>query len=373
MAAISRLVAYLSWITMTAPAAEHMIFTGSYTNDAETQGICMLRFDDETGKLSEPVLAAPSESPSFLAIDRSGQYLYAVNEPPSTVTSWRVEAGGKLVPLSRQPVADGDAGPCHLTLGPDDRCLVVANYGGGSVSAFPVEEDGRIRPRSAFVQHTGSGPDRSRQEKPHAHGAHLSPDGQRVLVPDLGIDRVVIYRLDGEAGKLEATSAAGEVDPGSGPRHGVFHPERPLFFCINELSSTITTFRWDAEKGTLTRTGDPVSTLPPDFKGSSTTAEIAVHPNGRFVYGSNRGHDSIAVFHLSGDDRLEPVQHVSTGGRTPRHFALDPTGRWLIAANQDSGNLRVFSVDPEKGTLTPAGGVEGPVKPVCIVFVPAPH
>ena len=298
-----------------------------------------------------------------------------MNEPPSAVSAWSVEPGtGNLSALNEQGVAEGErVGPCHLVLGPGDKTVTVANYGGGSVASFPLKDDGSVGPRATFVQHTGKGPNASRQEKPHAHGAHLSPDGKYVLVPDLGVDRIFVYGLDPVTGALLPGKSEGGVAPaGSGPRHGVFHPTKPLFFCINELDSTITSYQWNAGDASL-KTGASVSTLPEGFKGNSSTAEIAAHPNGKFVYGSNRGHDSIAVFKITDMEKgtLSQVQVEPIGGKTPRHFTLDPSGRWLLAAGQDSDDIRVFSVDAATGKLKATEHSVSVGSPVCIVFAPA--
>lgn len=353
-------------------AAERLLFVGSYTRDEKSQGVTRLKMDMETGALRVDGLAAASNNPSFLATDPAGRFLYAVNEQPSTVTAWRVEPDtGKLTLLNSRPVADKPgAGPCHLTLDAANQVLIAANYGGGSVSAFPIQEDGSIGERSFFAQHAGSGPNKDRQEGPHAHGTHLSPDERHALVPDLGLDQVLIYRLDASKASLEL-KGFGSIAPGAGPRHGVFHPSLPLFFCINELDSTITSFKWNAAEGSLAA-GPVVSTLPEDFKGDSSTAEIAAHPNGKFIYGSNRGHDSIAVFKIEDPDtgRLSLVQHMPAGGGAPRHFTLDPSGRWLLAASQNSHVIHVFSVDPETGKLSKTGHSVKVERPVCVLFLP---
>lgn len=248
---------------------------------------------------------------------------------------------------------------------------MAANYSSGNVSVFRIKEDGRLGSMSALMQHSGSGKDPRRQEGPHAHSVDLSPDGRFLLVSDLGLDRVVIYRFDDLKGTLEANNPPfGKLSPGAGPRHLSFHPNGRFVYQINELNSTLTAFAYDRNHGSL-REIETVSTLPQGFSGSNTTAEIKAHPDGTFIYGSNRGHDSIAVFAIKGNKGfVEPVEYVSTQGRTPRHFAIDPTGNYLFAANQDSGEIVVFGINRTTGTLAATGAVLKVPKPVCVVFVP---
>ncbi|RME89615.1 MAG: lactonase family protein [Verrucomicrobia bacterium] len=230
--------------------------------------------------------------------------------------------------------------------------------------------DGGLMPASAFIQHRGSGPNPRRQEGPHAHCATFSPDGRFLLVADLGVDRVFVYRVDPVHGELAPNDPPWvELPPGSGPRHVAFAPDGRRVFVVNELACTLASFAWDGEAGRLEPL-DSQSTLPAGFTGRNTCAEVAVHPNGRFVYASNRGHDSLAVFAIGPEGRLRLVDHTPTGGRTPRHFALDPEGRWLWAANQDSGNIVLFRVDPKTGRLQPAGRSLSVPRPVCVLFAP---
>jgi 6-phosphogluconolactonase len=252
------------------------------------------------------------------------------------------------------------------------KAVLVANYGSGSVAVLPVKEDGSLAEASAFVQHSGSGPNPKRQQAPHAHSINVSPDNRFAIAADLGLDKLLVYRLDAAKGTLTPNDPPfAKVDPGFGPRHFAFHPDARHAYVINEMASTVTALTWDAARGVLNPV-QTISTLPKDFKGDSTCAEVAVHPSGRFLYGSNRGHNSIAVF---GIDRakgtLTPVEHVSTQGKTPRNFGIDPTGSYLFAANQDSGNIVMFRIDAKTGRLTPAGQTLEAGAPVCVRFVPA--
>ena len=369
-AAVLLLVGGLSALGAGA-AAEQRIFVGTYSRRG-SEGVYRLTMDSETGALGKPTLAARALNASFLAAHPAHRHLYAVNEidteagkPAGAVTAFEVDADGMLREVSRQPT--GGAAPCHLGVDASAACLVVANYRDGNAALFPIEKNGALLPMAHKVQHEGRGPNPQRQEAPHAHGVTFSPENRFVLIPDLGLDRIMIYRLDGT--RLAANDPAfGTVAPGAGPRHVAFHPTRPLAYSINEMGGTVTAFAWDGSAGAL-RELCTVSTLPPDFQGANTTAEIVVHPSGRFLYGSNRGHDSIAVFALD-DATGKPtlIQHQPTGGKSPRNFAVDPAGRFLIAANQDSDNLVVFRIEQATGKLSATGSQAAVPAPVCVLF-----
>lgn len=358
----------------TAAVDEFLLYVGTYSGGAG-KGIYAFRFQPSTGKTVSLGLAAESVSPSFLAVHPDRRTLYAVNEAPmyaageGGVSAFAIDAGTGLLTLINS-VSSGGRGPCHLTVDSNGKWLLVANYGSGSVSAFPIRSDGGLLPVSARVQHSGSGKDLSRQEGPHAHSVNLSPDGRFLLVPDLGLDKVMVYRFDSVTGSLETNDPPfAKVSAGSGPRHLSFHPKGRHVYLINELSSTLTVFAYDAGRGSM-REVETISTLPPGFSDKNTTAEVAVHPDGQFVYGSNRGHDSIAVFAVKGDKSiLEPVEYAATGGRKPRQFAIDPTGSFLFAANQDSGDIVVFRMDRMTGKLKASDAVLKVPSPVCVVFV----
>jgi 6-phosphogluconolactonase len=357
-------------------AGGRLILVGTYTR-GESRGIYAFRFDQATGRLSPVGLAAETRNPSFLVTSADGRYLFAVNEVSDfggsrsgSVTSFAIDGGtGKLTQLSVQSTRGAD--PCHLALDRTGRFLAVANYTGGSVAVMPVSSDGRLGPAAAFVQHEGRGADPKRQDGPHAHQVVFTSDNRFLVVADLGLDGLLVYRFDERSGSLTPNQPpTAKVAAGSGPRHFVFHPDGKRAFVINELSSTITTLDWDASAGTF-RTGTSVSTLPAGFEGRNSTAEISLHPGGRFLFGSNRGHDSIAVFALDGKEGLALVEVEPTRGQAPRHFMIDESGRWLIAANQASGNLAVFAVDQQTGRLTPAGTPVRAETPVCVVRAPS--
>lgn len=358
-------------------ACEHRVYFGTYTG-AKSKGIYVSRFDSATGKLSDPELAAETKSPSFLAVSPKGNFLYAVGEASQfagktsgTVNAYAIEAKtGKLTLLNQQP--SGGAGPCHLAVDAGGKCLLVANYGGGSVASLPIKADGSLREPASVIQYTGSSVDLKRQAGPHGHFILPDPRDRFALACDLGLDKVLIYRLNTQKATLSANDPpSASVAPGAGPRHLIFSPNGKFVYVINEMGSTLTTFSYNARKGSIKEL-QTVSTLPRDFSGNTTTAEVQAHPSGKFVYGSNRGHDSIAVFAVDKKSgRLSPVEHVSTQGKTPRHFAIDPSGRWLLAENQGSDSVVVFAVDGETGKLTSTGEQISVGSPVCAVFVPA--
>ena len=357
-------------------AGDARVYVGTYTSDGTSQGIYRLRLDLATGALRAEGEPTESVSPSFLALHPDGRFLYAVNEtgdraadPAGGVSAYAVDpASGALTLLNRQP--SGGPAPCHLSLDRTGRHLLVANYWGGSVSVFPVHADGSLGPASAFVQHTGGTRDPGRDPGPHAHAVHVDPTNRFALVADLGRDELLVYRFDAERGTLAPHEPASvPLGEGSGPRHFAFDRDGRHAFVLGELSSTVTVLSFDPARGTATPL-QTVSTLPGGFAGRNTTAEVVVSPDGRFLYASNRGHDSIAIFAVDpATRRLAARGHRSTRGQRPRNFALDPTGRWLLAANQDSGTIAVFRIDPASGALEPVGEPFATPRPVCLRMV----
>ena len=357
-------------------ARNYVLFVGTYT-EKESKGIYAYRYAAATGELTPLGLAAETTNPSFLAVDPSQRFLYAVNEVATYqgaasggVSAFSIDRGtGKLTFLNQ--VASRGADPCYVSVDKTGKYVLVANYTGGSVAVFPVLKDGRLGDSSAFIQETGSSVNRERQEGPHAHWIETTSDNRVAVAADLGVDRLHLYRFDATRGTLgENDPAFAALEPGAGPRHVAFHPGRKFVYVTNELNSTVTSFSYDWRRGEMTRL-HTVSTLPADFSGKSSTAEIHVHPNGRFLYVSNRGHDSITVFAIDGaDGTLTTVDRVSTQGKTPRNFEIDPTGTRLLAANQASGNVVVFQIDGRTGKLTPTGMTLQVPAPVCLTFVP---
>ena len=376
---ILTLLSLLTVLLVAAPqalASEYLLYVGTYTGKG-SEGIYAYRFDPAAGETRSVGLVAATENPSFLAVDPNGRFLYAVNEldtfrnePTGALSVFAVDRqSGKLKLL--QQVSSLGAGPAHVSLDKSARYLMVANYNGGNVAAFPIGNDGRLGRHSAFVQHVGSSVNPDRQTGPHAHSIQVTNDNRFVLAADLGLDRLLVYRFDAGTGSLTPGSPKFvEVDPGAGPRHVAFAPSGKFVYVVNEMTSTVTVFAYNPAAGTLHRV-QTVPTLPKDFTGKNTAAEIAVDAKGRFLYVSNRGNDTIAVFGIDQDNgSLESPEWVPSGGKTPRNFVIDPTGHWLFAANQDSNNIELLRIDERSGRLAPTNRSLKVVSPVCALFVP---
>jgi 6-phosphogluconolactonase len=352
-----------------------LVYVGTYTTRG-SEGIYVYRFDPSSGALSPLGVAAHTPNPTFLAIAPNQRHLYAANEvaelegqPGGAVSAFAIDADtGALTFLNRQP--SRGTGPCHVTVDQTGQFVLAANYSSGSASILPIREDGRLGEASDFVQHEGFGPNERRQRGPHAHSVTLSPDNRFAFVADLGIDKMMIYRLDMNEGKLQPNDPPwAETYPGAGPRHFAFHPNGPYAYVINELGSSVTAFVYDSARGAL-RELQTVSTLPERFEGRNTCADMHISASGEFLYGSNRGHDSIAIFCIAPDTgRLTAIGHESTRGKTPRNFGLDPSGAFLLAANQDTDNIVSFRVDGQTGQLTPTGQETHAPAPVCIQWL----
>jgi 6-phosphogluconolactonase len=340
-------------------------YIGTY-NDDQREGLFIVEWNEDNGPRLRGAVAGLA-NPSFLALHPSGRYLYAVNETEDGAVSALAIAPdtGALRFLNRQSSAG--RGPCHLTVDAAGRFVLVANYAGGSVSALPIHADGTLAPACAVVQHHGASVHPERQTSPHPHSVTLDAANRFALVADLGLDQVVIYRFDAAQGRL-ITHALAPLRAGAGPRHAAFHPHGRYAYVINELDNTITAFDYDPGAGTL-REKQTVRTLPADYDGESFCADIHITPNGRFLYGSNRGHDSLAGFAIADDGRLTCLWQLPTGGRWPRNFALDPSGRHLWVANQHSDAITCFLVDAERGRLTFVDQLSIP-QPACVAFVP---
>jgi 6-phosphogluconolactonase len=362
------------------PAAkgQYIAYVGTYTSKTISKGIYAYRFDPEKGQLTSIGIAAETTDPSFLAVHPNGKFLYAVNEignfnggTSGAVSAFAIDSKtGALKFLNQVPTRG--AGPCHVSLDKEGAFVLVANYDGGSIASFPVHDDGSLGTTSGFVQHSGSGPNKERQEGPHAHWIGTSPDNRFALAVDLGLDQVIVYGFDPIKGVFTPVlSGFAKVKPGAGPRHLAFHPNGKFAYVLSEMESSVTVFSYQAKTGGLTSL-QTISALPKDYSGPKEAAEIVVHPSGKFLYTSNRGHDSIAVFAV--DEKkgtLKSLGQVLTGGKTPRHFAIDPTGAYLLAENQESNNIVVFHIDPATGSLTPTGQTIEVPSPVCITFVAA--
>jgi 6-phosphogluconolactonase len=368
------LIALLSVAAATVVRADYFVYFGTYTG-AKSKGIYVSKMSDD-GKLSPPELAAEMASPSFLAVHPNGEYLYAVgevakfkDEKAGAVVAYAIDRKtGQLTLLNQQ--SSGGAGPCHIAVDPKGRTVLVANYGGGSVKALPIGKDGSLGNSGTFIQHRGSSVDKSRQEGPHGHAILVDPTRKFALACDLGLDQVLVYKLDAATAALTPNDPPfASVAPGAGPRHLAFHPKGKFVYVINEINCTTTAFAWDGKKGALSEI-QTISTLPGELQRGYSTAEIYVHPSGKWVYGSNRGHDSIVVYACDPKTgRLSLVQHQPTQGRTPRHFGIDPKGRFLLAENQSSDSVVVFRIDQKTGGLVATGDQIQVGSPVCAVFV----
>jgi len=350
------------------------IYVGTYTKGG-SEGVYVGRFEPSNGRLQDIRVAARLNNPTFLTTDPARRCLYVGHDAEGgrdgMVSAFSIEpATGELTLLGSLPT-HGWA-PCHVSVEATGRCLVVANYHGeagpGSVAVYRIKPDGTLE-ESALLHHVGAGPNPRRQSCPHPHSANIDPTNRYVLVPDLGIDQVVVYRMDIARAALTRAGAA-QVEGGSGPRHISFDPTGRRAYLLNELGNTIMAFDWDAAAGEL-RHLQTLPTLPAGFSGRSYCADVHVHPSGRFVYGSNRGHDSIAVYAAdAATGRLSALGQESTRGRNPRNFAIDPSGTWLLAANQDSDNVVTFRIDPAAGLLRPTGDEASVPGAVCLHMVP---
>jgi 6-phosphogluconolactonase len=350
----------------------YLMYVGTYTGPS-SKGIYAFRFNAKTAKATPLGLAAETTNPSFIVVHPNKKFLYAVNEisdfggqRSGGVSAFSINREtGRLAFLNE--VSSGGAGPCHISMDRTGKYVLVANYDGGNVATYPVLKDGRLGAAISNVQPSGHSTNPERQAGPHAHWIGLSPDNRFVIAADLGLDKLLIYRFDEAKGGLAPSdSPFATVDPGAGPRHFAFHPKGKFGYAINEMGSTVTAFSYDAKAGALHKM-QTLSTLPEGFKAENSTAEITVHPNGKFLYGSNRGHDSIAVFAIDqAKGELTAVEYISTQGRTPRNFEIDPSGSYLFAANQDSDKVVVFRIDQDTGHLSPTGAVLEAPSPVCV-------
>lgn len=358
-------------------AKAYWVYFGTYSGP-KSKGIYRARLDVATGQLSAAEVAAECQDPAFLALHPNGRVLYAIDErsrpeqiPGRGLRAYQIDSHGTLALLNEQSV--GGAGPCHVTVDARGQCVLVANYSGGSVAALPIAADGRLGSVAGFVQHVGSSVNPVRQKEPHAHGTVVSPDNRFALCADLGLDQVLVYKLDAARATLTpADIPFVRLAPGAGPRHLAFHPRGNFVYVISELLCTMSVFRFDPARGTLDLL-QTISTLPPGeaMAAGTSTAEVVVHPSGRWLFGSNRGHNTIAVFAIAATTgRLTHVENQPTRGKTPRHFAVDPSGTWLLAENQNSDSVVVFRIDAASGRLQANGQNAAVPSPVSAVFVP---
>jgi 6-phosphogluconolactonase len=383
---LSRTVLYLFFVILSSAgfvsaedkldSGKYFVFVGTYTG-GESEGIYVCELDLATGSLKKIGVRDGVVNPSFLALHPTRKFLYSVSEisdfdgnKTGGVSAFSINTKTGSLTLLNQQSSVG-TGPCHLVVDKPGKNVLVANYGGGSVACLPIGPDGRLAKASSFIQHTGSSVNPQRQKAPHAHSINLDPGNRFAFAADLGLDKILIYRFDASKGMLTPNDPAFvKVAPGAGPRHFAFHPRGKFAYVINEINLTVTAFAYDAQRGAL-KSMQTISTLPSDITDTHgfSTAEVRVHPTGKFLYGSNRGHDSIVVFSIDKKTgRLTHVENQPTGGKNPRNFAIDPTGAFLLAENQSSGSIVVLKVDPTSGKLTETGSILAIPSPVCIKF-----
>ena len=353
-------------------AQEYFMYVGTYTTwEGGGKGIYIYRFDTRSGQITYVDVNKGIVNPTFLLTGPRSRYLFAVNEvgnDKGAVSSFYItRPDGRLTTLSSQTTGGDD--PCHLTLDPDGTTLFTANYSGGSVSVFPVEEGKKILPRSALITHQGHGPDASRQQAPHPHEVVVEPGTDLLYVPDLGVDKVIVYRLNGSRRPLPATPPYLETPPGGGPRHLVFSSDGKELYVLLEMGSALVHFHRPGRQA-LWKEKETVSLLPAGADATGNTgAELCLSPDGKYLYASNRGHNSISLFALGREGKPVMKGNYPCGGKTPRHFTLDPSGRFLLVLNQDSSNMALFKREKD-GSLKPTGIDIFVPKPVCAVFVP---
>ena len=354
------------------------LYVGTYTKTygsaaTQSKGIYLYELDASNGSLTQVACAAETEQPSFLAFHPNHNVLYAAGElmnfkgqPGGAISAFSIDKEtGLLSLLNQQPTLGG--APCYVSVDQTGRYALVANYMGGNAIIYPIQANGSLGDSSHTVQHQGKGPNTSRQEGPHVHSVTIDPTNQYVMVADLGIDKIMIYKFS-EGQFFPNDPSWVDVTPGAGPRHMDFHPSGKFAYLINELNCTITAFNYESANGNLTEF-QTVPTLPQDFQGENSCADIHIAPSGKFLYGSNRGHDSIVIYAIDDNGKLSYVGHESTQGETPRNFAIDPDGNFLLAANQDSSSIITYWIDGQTGKLTPTGNITQAPTPVCIKFL----
>ncbi len=366
-------LALLSLSLLSAASVDSLVLIGTYTK-GKSEGIYAFRFSSDTGKLTSLGLAAKTSNPSYLVIHPNRRWVFAVGEDEQfqgersgSITAYTLDSStGKLTAMNT--VSSHGAAPCHLSVDKSGKFLLVANYTGGSVGIFPIGADGRLGDATKMIQHQGKSINAQRQQEPHAHSFNVAKGNKYAIAADLGTDEVITYRLTAKNGMITPQSRV-KLKAGSGPRHFAFHPSDKYAYSINELASTVSAFSWNGANGEL-KEFQTISTLPDGFAGPNGTAEVVVHPNGKFLYGSNRGHQSIAMFTIDAGGRLTAQGQVPSGGEWPRNFNIDPSGKFLIAANERSGTLAVFKIDLVSGQLTATGEKAEAGVPVCVKFLP---
>ncbi len=367
--AVTILLLSMSLKALAQPAREIM-YVGTYSVRG-SEGIYVFEFDRKAGTMHPIQSLSNSKSPSFLAVHPSGNYLYSVNEGADKtggVSAYAIDRKtGKLTHRNSQ--SSMGAGPCHISVDQTGKIAFVSNYGGGSLTVLPINTDGTLGVATDTVQNAGRGSNAQRQEKPHVHSAILAPDNRFVYVADLGLDRLNIFAVDYKAGTVKpAAMPYATVKPGSGPRHFTFHPNGKYAYLVEEITSAVAAFARDAKTGALTLIQDNVKTLPADFSGQNTSADIHIDPSGKFLYQSNRGYNALTIFSIGNDGKLTKVGEQSTEGKTPRNFLIDPRGEFVFVANQESDTITIFKRDQKTGKLTYTGQSVKVPSPVCVIM-----
>jgi 6-phosphogluconolactonase len=360
--------ALLFSLMVNAQSPKEVLYVGTYSTRG-SEGIYVLEFDRANGSLKQLQTVSNAKSPSFLAIHPSGKFLYSVNEAaPNSggVSSYTIEPKtGKLTMMNQQ--SSHGRGPCHIAIDQTGKLAFVSNYGGGTFTVLPIQNDGTLSPATDTLKYEGKGPNAQRQEKPHIHSATVSPNNRFVYVCDLGTDKVYIYEFDQATGKVKpAATPYATVSAGSGPRHITIHPNGKYLYLVEELTSSVATFALDSKTGALTMIEDNVKTLPADFTGNNTSADIHTDPKGKFLYQSNRGYNALAILSIARDGKVTLIGQQPTEGKTPRNFLVDPKGEYVFAANQDTDNIVVYKLDSKTGKLTPTGTQVKVPAPVCL-------
>jgi 6-phosphogluconolactonase len=363
--------AFFPLVAQKPSSAHYLVLVGTYTNKTTSKGIYAFDFDSSSGELAPKGVAGETTDPSWVIVHPNGKFVYAANEAgkQSTITAFSLDTkSAKLTQLNQVPAQGED--PCYLSFDRTGKFLFAANYTSGTVAVFPVLADGKLGEYTAAVKDAGAlGPNKERQEGPHAHWVDVSKDNRFVFVSDLGLDAILSYKFDASQGTLTPNDpASAKLTAGAGPRHVAFSPDGKFVYVVSELNSTITAFSYNASQGSL-HEFQIISTLPETFSGRNDTAEIIEDPTGKWLFASNRGHDTVAAFAVSASDGT--IRHVGdypTGGHEPRHFALDPTGHFLLAENQNSNAIDVFRIDPATGALNHVSQTTNIPSPVCLAF-----
>ncbi|WP_077923690.1 lactonase family protein [Spirosoma sp. 209] len=369
---LAGLLASTGSVLMAQSGSREIMYVGTYSVRG-SEGIYVFSFDRQTGTMQPVQSVSNTKSPSFLALHPSGQFLYSVNEaadagPTGAVSSYQVDrATGKLTYVNSQ--SSLGKGPCHISIDQTGKTAFVSNYGGGSLAVLPIKADGTLGAPTDSVQNAGTGPDPKRQEKAHVHSATIAPDNRFVYVADLGTDKLHIFAPDLKAGTVKpAQTPFVTVEPGSGPRHFTFHPNGRYAYLVEEMISSVAVFSRDAKTGALTLIQDGIPTLPQGFSGNNTSADIHIDPSGKFLYQSNRGANTLAIFSIGADGKLTKVADQPVEGKTPRNFLIDPKGDFVFVANQDTDNITIFRRDRQTGKLTYTGQSVSVPAPVCVIM-----